>query len=96
MKPPSDDESIDLKRTISNCLMKYLGPMAPVDIQRQLADTLVKIFHENMISTHEFSSTERNNNRDIHVTTGPTYASTTSTEEPEQLEFILKYEDELF
>ena len=76
--------------------MKYLGPMVPVDMQRQLADTLVDIFHENMIPTHEFSSTEGNNNKDIRVTTGQAYASTTSTSEPEQLEFILKYEDELF
>ena len=96
MKPTSDDESINLKHTINNCLMKYLGPMVPVDVQRQLADTLADIFHENMIPTHEFSSTEGNNNKDIHVTTGPTYASTTSTEEPEQLELILKYENDLF
>ena len=95
MKPTSDDEFITLNNTLGDCLMKYLGTMVPENIQQQLANALLDIFHENMIPSDKFSSTEENK-KDIHVTTGPAYASTTSTERPEQLEFILKYENELF
>jgi len=96
MKPTSDDEFMNLNHTLNGCLMKYLGPMVPVDIQKKLSSALLIIFQENLISLDKFSSTEGNNNKDIRVTTGPAYTSTTSTSEPEQLEFILKYEDELF
>jgi len=96
MKPTSDDEFVNLGHTISDCLMKYLEGKVHSDIQKQLADALLNIFQENLISSAEFSSSDGNKNRDIRVTTGPAYASTTSTSEPEQLEFILKYENELF
>jgi len=96
MKPTSDDEFVILNHTISDCLMKYLKGKVHSDIQEQLANALLNIFQENLISSAEFSSSGGSKSKGIPATTGPTYASTTSTSEPEQLEFIMKYENELF
>ena len=96
MKPTSDDEFVNLNHTINDCLMKYLEGKVHLDIQKQLAGALLEIFQVNLVSSAEFSSSGENKNKDIRVTTGPAYVSTTSTKEPEQLEFILKYENELF
>jgi len=96
MKPTSDDEFVNLSHTINDCLMKYLEGKVHLDIQKQLSNALFNIFQENLVSSTEYSSSPGNKNKDIRVTTGPAYMSTTSTREPEQLEFILKYENELF
>ena len=96
MKPTPDDEFVDLDHTISDCLMKYLGAMVPLNIQQQLTGELLNIFQVNLISSDKFTSSDEINNKSIPATTGPSYRSTTSTQEPEQLELILKYENDLF